>query len=140
MNPNKLFFYQDNKKWNNFVIEINLLLLQLPIHLPMKKNVLLFTFVLLSAFTVILSCSKTTTSTPCDGKGVLNIENKLDSAMTVNIVEAKLTVTLAKDYTRPFTLTGNNPYTVKIIGSNYQKDTTFMILPCDNKLYIVSKY
>jgi len=106
----------------------------------MKKNVLLLTFVLLSAFMVILSCSKTTTSTPCDGKGVLNIENKLDSAMTVNIVEAKLTVTLAKDYTRPFTLTGNNPYTVKIIGSNYQKDTTFMILPCDNKLYIVSKY
>ncbi len=106
----------------------------------MKKNVLLFIVFVLGVFTIILSCSKQEEQVPCDGKGTLNIENKLDSAITVNIVEAKLTVTLQKDYTRPFTLTGNNPYTIKIYGPAEIPDTTFMILPCDNKLYIVKKY
>jgi hypothetical protein len=103
----------------------------------MKKNILILS---LGAFVIIFSCSKAKEQKPCDGNGVLNVENKLDSAITVNIVEARTTVTLAKDYTKPFTLLGNNPYKIKIYGPNYQKDTTIMILPCDNKLYIVKKY
>lgn len=114
--------------------------MHLPNYHPMKKNVLVFSILALGALSLILSCSKATEQQPCDGKGILNIENKLDSAITVNIVEARTTVTLPKDYTKPFSLTGNNPYTIKIYGPSPIKDTTFMILPCDNKLYIVKKY
>lgn len=106
----------------------------------MKKYTLILSLIFLGALLATLSCSKNTEQTPCDGKGTLNIENKLDSAVTINIVEAKTTVTLPKDYTMPFSLTGNNPYTVKVFGSTPIPDTTFMILPCDNKLYIIKKY
>lgn len=106
----------------------------------MKKNLSSITFLVIFAIAILAGCNNKTEQQPCDGKGVLSVENKLDSAITVQIVEAKLTVTLQKDYTRPFSLTGNNPYTVKITGAQYLKDSTFMILPCDNKLYIVSKY
>jgi hypothetical protein len=105
----------------------------------MKKNVLLLSLLTGSVFFMFSGCGKSTEQQPCDGKGVLNVENKLDSAITINIVETHNTVTLARDFTKPFTLTGNNPYTVKIDGPNYHKDSTFMILPCDNKLYIVVK-
>ena len=46
---------------------------------------------------------------------------------------------IAKDYTLPFTLDGNQPYTLTIDGPDYHKDTTIMILFCDNKLFIVKK-
>jgi hypothetical protein len=70
---------------------------------------------------------------------VLNVENKLDSAISVKIMETHDTKSIAKDFTLPFTLTGNQPYTLTIDGPNYHKDTTFMILFCDNKLFIVKK-
>jgi hypothetical protein len=106
----------------------------------MKKNTFFLALFLLGTFSLILSCAKKTEQVPCDGYGILNIENKLDSAVTINIVEARTTVTLLKDYTMPFSLTGNNPYTVKVYGSTPIDDTTFMILPCDNKLYIIKEY
>jgi hypothetical protein len=69
--------------------------------------------------------------------GVLNIENKLDSAISVKIMETHDTKTISKDYTLPFSLAGDQPYTLTIDGPNYHIDTTMMILVCDNKLFIV---
>jgi hypothetical protein len=87
----------------------------------------------------VISCSKETTQEPCDGKGTINIENKLDSTITVKIVQTHTTKSIPKDYTLPFTLVGNQPYTINIDGPQYNRDTTLMLLSCDNKLLIVIK-
>jgi len=72
--------------------------------------------------------------------GTLCVQNKMDSSVIVNIVQKKQQVTLKKDYMECFSLDGNMPYTISISGSGYSKpDTTLMILPCDNKLFIVQQ-
>ena len=88
---------------------------------------------------LFISCSKDQVADPCDGHGILNIENKLDSTISVKITETHNVTSIEKDYTHPFTLTGNNPYTLAIDGPGYHKDTTIMILFCDNQLFIVEK-
>ena len=105
----------------------------------MKKTALAIFAAFFLATLTISSCKETPPADPCEGKGVLNIENKLDSALSVKILETHNTVSIAKDYTLPFTLDGNQPYTLTIDGPNYHKDTTIMILFCDNKLFIVKK-
>ena len=106
-------------------------------YLPMKKPIVILLSLL--SMILIIGCSKSTTEDPCNDKGTINIENKLDSAISVKIVQTHNTVTLEKDYTRPFSLTGNQPYTLTIDGPNYHKDCTMMILPCDNKLMVITK-
>lgn len=88
---------------------------------------------------VIFSCSKETTQEPCDGKGTLNVENKLDTTITVKIVQTRLSKDIPKDYTVSIPLTGNQPYTLNISSSDYSMDTTIMLLSCDNKLFVVIK-
>jgi hypothetical protein len=105
----------------------------------MKKRALAIFTVLFAATFIFSACKDTPPADPCEGKGVLSIENKLDSALSVKIMETHNTVTIAKDYTLPFSLTGNQPYTLAIDGPQYHKDTTIMILFCDNKLFIVKK-
>ncbi len=95
--------------------------------------------VILLAASFFFACEKKTVEEPCDGKGTLNIENKLDSTITVTIAQTKKTESLERDYTRPFTLTGNQPYTFTIDGPDYHMDCTMMILPCDNKLLLIQK-
>lgn len=96
-------------------------------------------FVVLLALIALFSaaCTEKKAVDPCEGKGVLSVENKLDSAISVKILETHNTVTIGKDFTLPFHLDGNQPYTLTIDGPQYHKDTTFMILYCDNKLFIV---
>ena len=104
------------------------------------KNIILAISILIAASVLIFSgCAKKTTETPCGGKGIISVENKLDSAISVKIVETHNTMTIAKDYTLPFTLAGDQPYTLTIDGPQYHKDTTLMLLFCDNKLFIVTK-
>ena len=103
----------------------------------MKNSIIIL--ISLLATILISGCSKNTTEDPCDGKGTINVENKLDSAISVKIVQTHSTVTLEKDYTRPFSLTGNQPYTLTIDGPNYHMDCTLMVLPCDNKLMVIIK-
>ena len=105
----------------------------------MKKTALAISFILLASFFLISACSKETTVDPCNGMGVLNVENKLDSAISVKVMETHDTKTIGKDFTLPFSLAGNQPYTLTIDGPEYHKDTTFMLLFCDNKLFIVQK-
>ena len=105
----------------------------------MKKLIIALS-VLFAASVIFLSgCSKKVTDDPCSGKGVLSVENKLDSAISVKVVQTHNTMTVEKDYTLPFLLAGNQPYTLTIDGPQYHKDTTFMVLFCDNKLFIVTK-
>ncbi len=105
----------------------------------MKNNIITVTLVLMAILFAIASCSKKTEENPCGGKGILWLENKMDSAISVTVVQIHNTVTVNKDYTQRFDLTGNNPYQIKITGPRYYFDTTMMILPCDSKLFVVKQ-
>jgi hypothetical protein len=107
--------------------------------IPMKKSVIALSILFLTTVLILSGCSKKTTEDPCNGKGVLSVENKLDSAISVKIEQTHNTMSIDKDFTLPFPLAGNQPYTLTIDGPNYHKDTTLMILFCDNKLFIVTK-
>lgn len=105
----------------------------------MKKFPFISVAVILLLTVIAISCTKEKVQEPCDGKGTINIENKLDSTITVKIVQTHTTKSIPKDYTLPFILAGNQPYTINIDGPQYNRDTTFMLLSCDNKLLIVIK-
>jgi len=105
----------------------------------MKKNILLFIILLTTVVIAILASCNKKEEEPCGGTGELWIENKLDSVILVNIVQIHSTDTISKDYTKHFILTGNQPYEIKITGHDYYLDTTFMIVPCDNKLMVITK-
>ena len=106
---------------------------------PMKKSAFAISFILVAVFFAMTACTTKTTSDPCDGKGILNVENKLDSTISVKVMQTHNTMSIGKDYTLPFSLVGNQPYTLTIDGPQYHKDTTIMVLFCDNKLLIVTK-
>lgn len=104
----------------------------------MKNFNIFFSLSFLIVF-VFLGCAKKTEELPCDGKGTISIENKLDSTITINIVTTHNTIYLQKDYIHPFTLTGNVPYTIIVDGPGYHLDTAMMILSCDNKFLVIEK-
>jgi len=103
----------------------------------MKKNIIPV-ILLLMAIIAIFSCTKKTQEDPCGGKGILWLENKMDSAVSVTVVQIHNTVTVEKDYTQRFELAGNQPYQIKITGPKYYLDTTLMILTCDNNLFVIT--
>ncbi|MFZ4521118.1 MAG: hypothetical protein ACOYNC_05405 [Bacteroidales bacterium] len=105
----------------------------------MKKTAFVLATICFSTFLVLSACTKKKTAAPCDGLGILNVENKLDSTLSVKITETHNTTSIEKDYTMPFSLPGDQPYTLSIDGPQYHKDTTLMILNCDNMLFIVQK-
>ena len=105
----------------------------------MKKLVIALAILFTASVFILSGCSKKTTEDPCNGKGSLSVENKLDSAISVKIVQTHNTMSIGKDYTLPFLLAGNQPYTLTIDGPQYHKDTTLMVLFCDNQLYVVTK-
>ncbi len=105
----------------------------------MKKSAIALSLLLFASVLIFSGCVKKTTEDPCGGKGVLSVENKLDSAISVKVVQTHNTMSVEKDYSLPFLLAGNQPYTLTIDGPRYHKDTTFMILYCDNKLFVVTK-
>ncbi len=92
--------------------------------------------ILLATFIGFAACNKKQTEEPCNGKGALYLENKLDSAISIMIIQTHKTMSLEKDYMEIFDLPGNQPYEIKVTGKDYYLDTTIMILPCDNKLLI----
>jgi hypothetical protein len=105
----------------------------------MKKSFVVIAFLFFSALLIMSACTTKKTADPCDGLGVLNIENKLDSTLSVKVLETHNTVSIGKDYTQSFSLAGNQPYTLTIDGPQYHKDTTIMVLFCDNQMFIVTK-
>ncbi len=105
----------------------------------MKTSASTLALLLCSLMLAFTACKEKTAPDPCEGQGVLNVENKLDSTISVKVVETHTTLSVKKDFTQPFILEGNQAYTLTIDGPQYHKDTTFMILDCDNKLFIVDK-
>lgn len=95
--------------------------------------------ILLAILIGFAACSSKKTEEPCNGKGTLYLENKLDSTVTIIIVQTHNTFSLEKDYMQIFDLAGNQPYELKVTGPSYYLDTTLMIIPCDNKLLIFKK-
>ena len=104
----------------------------------MKKSALAISILILTTVIILSSCAKKKVVDPCNGTGILNVENKLDSTISVKVTETHNTMSIKKDYTLPFSLAGNQPYTFTIDGPQYHKDTTIMVLFCDNKLLIVT--
>jgi len=92
--------------------------------------------ILLTFLIIFTACSSKKTEEPCNGKGTLYLENKLDSSVSILIVQTHNSFSLDKDYMQIFNLTGNQPYELKVTGPQYYLDTTLMILPCDNNLLI----
>ena len=106
----------------------------------MKKYSLIFTLLIFTAILVFYSCKSKGTTDPCSASGTLCIENKMDSTVLVNIVQKHQQISLKKDYMQCLSLEANVAYTFSITGSGYTKaDTTILILPCDNKLFIVKQ-
>lgn len=105
----------------------------------MKSTLLVIAVLLLSSVVLLPSCTNKKAADPCDGYGTLNVENKLDSTISVKVTQTHHTESIDKDYTFPFSLPGNQPYNLTIDGPQYHKDTTIMVLFCDNKLFIVTK-
>jgi hypothetical protein len=106
----------------------------------MKKYFLFALGISLIVVSGISGCSSNSSEDPCNNSGKLCVENKMDSSVVVNIVQKHQQVTLKKDYMECFDLEANLPYTISVSGSGYSKpDTTLMILPCDNKLFIVQQ-
>ena len=105
----------------------------------MKKYFITLAILIAAASFSLSGCAKKTTEDPCNGNGTLNIENKLSSAITVQIVQSHKIMSIDKDKILPFTVVGDQPYEFKIDGPQYYKDTTFMVLKCDNNLFIVKK-
>lgn len=93
-------------------------------------------YILLAILIGFAACNKKKTEEPCNGKGTLYLENKLDSTVSIIIIQTHNTFPLEKDYMQIFDLPGNQPYEIKVTGKDYYLDTTMMILPCDNKLLI----
>ncbi len=106
----------------------------------MKKYFLFASGFILIMIMVFSSCKSKSTQDPCNSTGKLCIENKMDSTVVVNIVQKHQQVTLQKDYMECIDLEATLAYTLSISGSGYSKpDTTLLILPCDNKLFVVKQ-
>jgi hypothetical protein len=103
----------------------------------MKKSLLLVTGFLGWSVLVLVSCSSKTDSPPCNNKGTLCIENKLDTDVTITLKPVHDQFQLKKDYMKCSELDGNKAYTVTVTTTYSQRDTTLMILPCDNKLLVI---
>jgi hypothetical protein len=103
----------------------------------MKKNLLPLAGLIAWALFLVSACSPQKDSTPCDNKGNLCIENKLDTNVTISIQPIHDQFQLQKDYMKCTQLDGNKQYTITITTSSHENDTTLMILPCDNKLLIL---
>ncbi len=105
----------------------------------MKKIFIILTFFLLSGFFIFLGCKTKSSVQPCDNKGNICIENKLDTVLTVFITELHQTLTIHKDYMQCVDLNGDQAYTISISSLNYHLDTTVFISICDRKSLIVKQ-
>jgi len=103
----------------------------------MKKYLPFLMLLILGTSIVISGCKKKKEVLPCDSKGILCIENKLDSSIIVSIKNTHDQFTILKDYMHCSTLTGDQNYSINISSTGIERDTTLIILSCDKKLLIV---
>lgn len=94
----------------------------------------------LVVFSLIISsgCNSKKSATPCDNKGKVCILNKLDSTITVDIMQVHTQFVILKNNEYCVTLEGDQPYKFTITGPhNDIRDTTFIVVGCDNILVTV---
>lgn len=99
-------------------------------------RVILFVNILFFLF-IFAGCSSKDDNPPCENKGTICIENKLDSTLTVNIQQIHYQFQIRKNYIECVELDGNQPYKFSYSAPGYVKDTTFMVIACDNKMFII---
>jgi|GEM_PF-704479 hypothetical protein len=104
-----------------------------------KLFFVIMTGVLVLAGLSLISCKKKHPEKPCDNKGKIWLTNKLDSTATIKIVQLNLIFDLVKDHMDCLILEGDNPYTFNITSKNYRLDSTFMVLICDDKEWVLEK-
>jgi hypothetical protein len=103
----------------------------------MKNILVILTFFLFGGFFLFFGCQSKSSPQPCDNKGNLCIENKLDTVLTVFITELHQTLTISKDYMKCVDLGGDQAYTLTLTSLNYHLDTTVYVSICDKKLLII---
>jgi hypothetical protein len=103
----------------------------------MKKYLPLLFFMVLGLFILSSGCKKKTEALPCNGTGILCIENKLDSTITVSIKNTHDQFVILKDYMHCSTLTGDQTYNLNVSATGISKDTAITVLSCDKKLLII---
>jgi hypothetical protein len=103
----------------------------------MKKYLPLLILLILGTFILSSGCKKKKDAMPCDSKGTLCIENKLDSTIVVTLKSTHDQFTILKDYMHCTILTGDQTYAINISATGIDRDTSLIILSCDKKLLIV---
>ena len=83
-------------------------------------------------------CTDKKETPPCGNKGTVYIQNKLDSTLTVSILETHYQFQIQKNYMESVVLEGNQPYKFTFTGPNHDiRDTTFVLIACDNTLITI---
>ena len=101
----------------------------------MKIMSLIFSGVVFISLVFSIGCKTKKNTTPCDNKGKICIENKLDSTVTVDIRQIHYQFEIQKNYMQCIELEGDQPYEFTFTGPNHDiRDTTFLVMGCDNKL------
>jgi hypothetical protein len=103
----------------------------------MKKYLPLLFLLILGTVVLSSGCKKKKEATPCDSKGILCIENKLDSSVIISIKNTHDQFTILKDYMHCSTLPGEQTYLLNISSTGIEVDTSIVVLSCDKKLLII---
>jgi|GEM_PF-5800120 len=76
---------------------------------------------------------------PCDNKGSICFENRLDSTLNLTITEAQLQISLKKYYMDCRNLVAGKTYNIFYQSIELYGDTSIYLNPCDNLLIIFKK-
>jgi len=97
----------------------------------MKRVLLVNAVMAVLLVMVFAGCKDDPTPIPCDGKGQVCITNKMDSTVTINIVQNNLQISIDKDNMKCLSLNGGIAYTFNITMNSFYKDTTILVSNCD---------
>jgi hypothetical protein len=103
----------------------------------MKNYLPLLILLIIGTFILSSGCKKKKDVAPCNGKGTLCIENKLDTTIVVSIKTTHDQFQILRDYMHCSELTGDQTYSINISSIGIDRDTSITILSCDRKLLIV---
>ena len=85
------------------------------------KRVLLLNAVMAVLLVMVFACKDDPTPIPCDGKGQVCITNKMDSTVTINIVQTNLQMSIDKDNMECLSLNGGIAYTFTITMNHFTR-------------------
>jgi hypothetical protein len=85
------------------------------------------------------SCKQNKKNEPCNNNGTICFNNKTDSTVKISITEAHNQFDLIKDNLKCITIEGDKAYTLHFLGKKYQKDTSIVLVVCDQRDYVIIK-